>query len=131
MPDMRKEPHLREEDSECVGYVVEAPGGFEPLSLLGHRIGPVMELHEVYRLLESDNLSSISRDWFARSPEPLEPGTDLRAGDETWRWRRFVVSEVTPQRATLGLAFPGEEERGAFAVVNLPADDILYEEPDS
>jgi hypothetical protein len=114
-------------DGDLSGYL--DPIGhdeFVPLNLIGHPIGEAGTRTAAESVLADRGLTSLANYWWARAPRPMpQNGLDLRAPEDDWEWRRFVVVDLDKSTCTVRLALPEPDEEEATAVVSLPADDVL------
>ncbi|GEM_PF-3456922 len=135
--------HHRSTDDELVGYLapvdgvarmtsVDEEGPVVAMTLVGTALGGVTGPGVARMALDAHGLEVLDERWWCRLPEPLE-GERVDAGEpeEYWAWRPVVIAESGTAECVVRLAFPGEGEQEASAVVPVPAAGLLrFEEPE-
>jgi hypothetical protein len=119
----------RPEDGERIGYLrrIDATR-WEPLNVLGIRIGEPASRETALHRVTGDGMASLSRVWWCRAPRPLtEPIVDARTVDDSEEWERMVVVELTPDCVLMRPVYSWPEEPGHLLAIDLPAHDIVRE----
>lgn len=124
----RLEPVVRPEDEERIGYLRQHDDDrWEPLNLLGIAVGTASTRDDAMSRVHVYAMPSLLEPWWARIPRPLTETIDARSVGENVEWDRVVVAEVTADRAMMRPMYAWPEESGRYLIVDLPADDVVFE----
>ncbi|WP_353808571.1 hypothetical protein [Agromyces sp. SYSU T00194] len=137
------QPHHRSNDDELVGYLapvdgvsrmtsVDEEGPVVAMTLVGTALGEVTGPGVARMALDAHGLDVLDARWWCRLPESLDrERLDAAEPEDAWEWRPVVIAESGTEECVVRLAYPGDDEAEASAVLPVPAAGLLRaDQPD-